>query len=103
MLFPKSVVYTVQGLWYLFCILSKIDRSEDQIDSKIDTVVSSTTSRSIFESSNSGRIRRPRGGVRLYFSKSFEFGGFAYLEIKKYIHKHDITWTNIEFWQQSGI
>ena len=33
------------------------------------TVVSSTTSRSILESSNSGRIRRPRGGVRLDFSK----------------------------------
>ena len=28
--------------------------------SRSDTVVSSTTSRSIFESSNSGRIRRPR-------------------------------------------
>ena len=37
--------------------------------------MSSTTSRSIFESSNSGRIRRPRGGDSLDFSKSFEFGG----------------------------
>ena len=40
-----------------------------------DTLVSSTTSRSIFESSNSGRIQRPRGGVRLGFSKSFDFDG----------------------------
>ena len=38
-------------------------------------MVSSTSSRSIFESSNSGRLRRPRGGVRLDFSKTFEFGG----------------------------
>ena len=59
-------------------ILSKTDRSEVQIDSKEGylTLVSSTVSKSIFESSNSGRIRRPRGGVRLDFSKScFEFGG----------------------------
>ena len=27
------------------------------------------------QSSNSGRIRRPGGGVKLDFSKSFEFGG----------------------------
>ena len=38
-------------------------------------MVSSTTSKSIFESSNSDRIQRPRGGVRLDFSKSVEFGG----------------------------
>ena len=60
-----------------FYILLKTDRSEVQIDSKEGylTLVSSTVSKSIFESSNSGRIRRPRGGVRLDFSKSFEFGG----------------------------
>ena len=77
MLFPKRLLYTLQGLWCLFYTLSKIDRSEVQIDSKEGylTLVSSTTSRSIFESSNSGRIQRPRGGVRLDFSKSFEFGG----------------------------
>ena len=33
------------------------------------TVVSLTTSKSIFESSNSGRIRRPRGVVRLDFER----------------------------------
>ena len=34
MLFPKRLVYTLLGLWYLFCILSKIDKPEVQIDSK---------------------------------------------------------------------
>ena len=34
MLFPKRLVYTLQGLWYLFYILSKTDKSEVQIDSK---------------------------------------------------------------------
>ena len=34
MLFPKRLVYTLQGLWYLFYILSETDRSEVQIDSK---------------------------------------------------------------------
>ena len=49
-----------------------------------DIVVSSTVSKSIFESSNSGRIRRPGGGDRLDFSNSFEFGGF-----KKHSYKLD--------------
>ena len=34
MLFPKRLVYTLLGLWYLLCVLSKIDRSEVHIDSK---------------------------------------------------------------------
>ena len=34
MLFPKRLVYILQGLWCLFYILSKIDRIEVQIDSK---------------------------------------------------------------------
>ena len=34
MLFSKRLVYTLQGLWYLFYILSEADRSEVQIDSK---------------------------------------------------------------------
>ena len=87
MLLPKRLVYTLQGLRCLFFIflniLSKTDRSEVQIDSK-DTVVSSTLYKSTFESSNSGRIRRPGGGDRLDFSNSFEFGGF-----KKHSYKLD--------------
>ena len=34
MLLPKRLVYTLQGLWCLFYILSKTDRSEAKIDSK---------------------------------------------------------------------
>ena len=34
MLFPKRLVYTLQGLWCLFYILSKTDRPEVQIDYK---------------------------------------------------------------------
>ena len=34
MLFPKRLVYTLQVLWCLFDILSEIDRSVVQIDSK---------------------------------------------------------------------
>ena len=34
-----------------------------------DNVISSTTPKPIFESSHNGRIRKPRGGVRLDFSK----------------------------------
>ena len=37
--------------------------------------MSPTTSQSDFELSNSGRIRRPREGVRLDFSESFEIDG----------------------------
>ena len=33
MLFPKRLVYTLQGLWCLFYILSETVRSEVQIDS----------------------------------------------------------------------
>ena len=73
MLFPERLVYTLQGLWYLFLYFFK-DRQiwgSDWLQGGVsDTVVSSTTSRSIFESSNSGRIRRPGGGDSLDFSKS---------------------------------
>ena len=37
-----------------------------------DIVTSSTTPESSFESSNGGRIRRPRGGVRVDFSEDGE-------------------------------
>ena len=78
MLFRKRFVYTLQGLWFLIYILSKTDRFEVQIDSKEGYLTLWCHQPHLgqsLKSSNSGRIRRPRGGVRLDFSKSIEFGG----------------------------
>ena len=61
MLFPKRLVYTLQALWYLFCILSKIDRSEVQIDSK--------------EGYLTLRCHQPHPGQSLNPQTVVEFGG----------------------------
>ena len=64
--------------FFFFRFWSKTDKCGVQIDSKevglTYTVMSSPTSKPVFESSNSGRNRRPRDGVRCDFSKSFECG-----------------------------
>ena len=68
--------FRVCGIFFLYFVKDRQIWGSDWLQGGVsDTVVSSTTSRSIFESSNSGRIRRPRSEVRLEFSKCFEFGG----------------------------
>ena len=74
-LLPKRLCYKFQGLWCLFYILWKKNRFGVQIDSKegyLTLWCHLPYPRSIFESSNSGRIRMPRG-VR-WDKKSFGFG-----------------------------
>ena len=67
--FCKGLVVHLRvcGIFFIF-YLSDSDWLQGVVS---DTVVSSTTSKSISESSNSDRIWRPRGGVKLDFSKTF--------------------------------
>ena len=75
MLFLERLGCTLTSLWYLFYFL--FVRDSDWLQGGVsDTVVSSTTSKSISESSNSDRIWRPRGGVKLVFSKTFRVWWF---------------------------
>ena len=74
MLFPKRLVYTLQGLWCLFCCCSCCQRQTDlgfRLTRRRSVghrdVINHT--KPILESSKSGRTRRPKGGVSL--EKSF--------------------------------
>ena len=77
MLFPENLVYRLR----VCAVFLKKNNCQRQTDLGFrltprrvsDSVMSSTTSKSVFESSNVGRIRRPRGRVRLDFWKSLSF------------------------------